>query len=370
MRIGVDAREIQNGVYTGIGRALYDFLEYVDRTADAEVVAFSTRPLPVKFMSRVRNRVIKGPWTLWWDQVELPVAIKQERIDVFYSPYYKVPFLAPCRKVCAVLDLINWKFDGYRQEMSSREKFLHQVVMPWHIHAADAVVTCSQHSYEDIFNAYHPENGKVKVVPLTVSACFKPEIDQKRMLEVRDWFGIPGSYILYVGNFKAHKNVETLIDAFAVLAKEYSHLTLVLAGPKVHGYGRLVNRCLKDGLDGRVVFTDKVIDEETSQLLYAGAEVCVMPSLYEGFGLPPLEAMACGTPVVCSRATSLPEVVGDAAILVDPLSASEMAHAVRGLLRHEDLRRAFVYAGFQQVAKFRAGTVMPRMLDVIRGTGV
>ncbi|MBF0330313.1 MAG: glycosyltransferase family 4 protein [Candidatus Omnitrophica bacterium] len=370
MRIGVDGREIQDGVYTGIGRALYDFLKYADLKADDEVIVFSGKPLPVKFFSRVRNHVMKEWVGFIWDQVQLPVAIKQERIDIFYSPYYKLPLLAPCRKVCAVLDLINFKFDAYRHKMSLADKLLFKFVLPLHMRSADMVVTCSEHARKDIFAAYGFSREKVVVVPLTVSDCFHADIDSRRMLEVREQFGIRGSYILYAGNFKLHKNVETLVDAFADLAKEVGHLSLVLSGPKTHGYAALVKRCLKEGVQDRVIFTDKVLDEEVSQLLYAGAEVCVMPSLYEGFGLPPLEAMACGTPVVCARATSLPEVAEDAAIFVNPFSASEMAQGIRGLMRHEDIRRAFVYAGFQQAAKFRSSVIMPRMFNVIKDAGV
>ncbi len=370
MKIGIDGREIQDGVYTGIGRALYDLLKYMDQSAEDEVVVFSAKPLAFKSFSKVRNHVIGGAVTLWWDQVKLPAAIRQERVDIFYSPYYKVPFSASCRKVCAVLDLINLRFSGYRQKISWAQWLFYQVVLPWHLKAADTVVTSSGHACDDILRTYGLEPAKVKVVPLAVSDCFQPQIDAKRMLEIRNWFAIPGPYIVYVGNFKGHKNVAALIDAFALLVEEYAHLSLVLVGPKAHGYDALVERCLKDGLEGRVIFTGKVVDEEVGQLLYAGAEVCVMPSLYEGFGLPPIEAMACGTPVVCSSATSLPEVVDDAALLVDPSSPLAIAQAVRSLLRHEDIRRAFVDVGLGQAAKFRPDIVMPRMLDAIKGVGV
>ncbi|MFH0754194.1 MAG: glycosyltransferase family 1 protein [Candidatus Omnitrophota bacterium] len=369
MRIGVDGREIENGVYTGIGRSLHDFLKFAGASLEDEVVVFSRKPLPMQFGLRVKNHVMVGGWGWWWDQVQLPLALAWTKVGTYYSPYYKIPLLAGCRKVCSVLDLINLEFEGYAGQMTPLKRFLLKFLMSLYMESADAVITCSQHAREDIVRVFGLSRKRIAVVPLTVSDCFSPAVDAECMRAVRHEFGIHGAYILYVGNFKAHKNVSVLIDAFGVLAHEFVPLKLVLAGPRTHGFRALQARCQRQGLQDRVIFTDKIVDERACQALYAGAEVCVMPSLYEGFGLPSVEAMACGTPVICARATSLPEVAGDAAILVDPASVSEMAMSLKCFLLHDDICADFVKAGLQHVLQYRSGIVMPKMMAAVKGTG-
>ena len=377
MKLGIDAREIQNGVYTGIGRSLLDLLRYTDEllsspagaaTGIEQVVLFSARPLPLTFSAKLTNRVIPSCATWWWDQVRLTAAVRHEKVDVFYSPYYKIPLLAPCRKVAAVLDLIYLWYPPYRQAMPWWRKAYYHSIGRIFAHAADRVMTCSEFSRQDIVRAYGLSGDKITVVPLAVSPCFRPDPDYKDIVAMKKRYKIDGRYILYVGNFKAHKNVETLVHAFHILCEEYSDIQLVLAGPKTDGYQPLVDLSRRVGVLDQVVFTDVIKDEEQTRLLYAGAEVFVMPSLYEGFGLPPVEAMACGAAVVCSRASSLPEAVGDAAVLVDATQAPCIAEAVRGLLRHTGIDQAFVAEGFRRAYALRRDAVMAYWLELLRIT--
>ena len=158
----------------------------------------------------------------------------------------------------------------------------------------------------------------------------------------------------------------SLIQAFGALAREYPDLDLVLVGPKMAGQPSWGNLFRQLGIEGRVIFTGKVADADISRLLYIGAEAFVMPSLYEGFGLPPVEAMACGTPVVCSRATSLPEVTGAAALLVDASRPREITDALRRLLTDKAIKNKCVMEGFLQAKQFNEDVIMPRMREFIR----
>jgi glycosyltransferase involved in cell wall biosynthesis len=369
MKIGIDAREIQGGVYTGIGRALYDFIRYVEKTPGEDtLVLFSAKPLPFSFSDKVQLCVMKEVWTLWWDQVQLASAMARTKVDVLYSPYYKIPLLSRCPKVSAILDLIYLEYPQYRQKLSAFARMYYKIFGPCYAAAARKVHTCSKFSCDDVVRNYGVDPDKIEVVPLAVSSVYCPRelVDTERVTAMKKMFGILHPYVLYTGNFKPHKNVAALIQAFGLLAREYKELDLVLVGPKMSGHLAWVRLCQQIGIEGRVIFTDKVADENVSRLLYIGAEVFVMPSLYEGFGLPPAEAMACGTPVVCSRASSLPEVVGDAAVLVDAARPQEIADGIKRILSDEDFKKERIAQGLRQVEKFREEKVMPRVLELLK----
>ncbi len=370
MKLGIDGREIQDGVHTGIGRALHDLLCYFDAHAgDDTCVVFSAKPLPFAFSAKIVNRVLPQRMTWWWDQIQLSLSITAEGVDVFYSPYYKIPILAPCRKVASVLDLIYLEFPEYRRKLSLFRKLYYAIFGRACAHMAEKVLTCSQFSSRDIQRVYGLPAQRITVIPLGVGREFAPMADAAQIKNIRQSFGIPGRYILYTGNFKPHKNVTALADAFFDLAVEFGDITLVLAGPKQHGYEALHKKFQDAGFAGCVVFTGTVTDTSVGRLLYVGADIFVMPSLYEGFGLPPLEAMACGTAVVCSDAASLPEVVGDSAVMVNAADPRDIARGVRSLLVDDALRRSYVAKGLARAALFANDLVMPQMLACLRSAG-
>jgi len=366
MRLGIDVREIENGVSTGIGRSLYNFLRYVSQSHHNDhVILFSSRPLPFSFGPRIENVVMSEDSRRLWDQVKLPLALRNQMIEVFYSPYYKVPLWTSSRCVSSVLDLIYLRFEPYRKTMSLFATLYYKTFGRMCLNKAVKVLTCSQFSKSDIIGVYGIDRKKIEVIPLSVSAAYRPEADPARLEAVREQFGIRRKFVLYSGNFKAHKNVSALIDAFAQMVK-LEDLELVLVSPKTAGYAEIRGLAEKLGVLGRVIFTDRVTEEETMRALYSAAGLFVMPSLYEGFGLPPIEAMACGTPVVCSNATSLPEVVGDAAVLVDARNPAEIAQAALTVLTDEVLRKGMVREGLLRAAQFSENTISRRLFDVLR----
>jgi glycosyltransferase involved in cell wall biosynthesis len=156
-----------------------------------------------------------------------------------------------------------------------------------------------------------------------------------------------------------------LLKAFSIIVAT-ENLQLVLVAPKTEGYAELCRLAAELGISARLVFTDRITDEGVMKALYSGAEAFVMPSLYEGFGLPPVEAMACGTPVVCSQVTSLPEVVGDAAVLIDATNPDEVARAVITVLKDGVLKKGMVRQGFLRAAEFSENAVSRRMFDFLR----
>lgn len=366
MRLGIDVREIENGVSTGIGRALFNLLRYISATHHNDyLVLFSSKPLPFSFGHRVENHVMIEDSRRLWDQFKLPLVIKNQGIEVFYSPYYKLPLFASAKCVCAVLDLIYLKFPPYRRDMGLLGTSYYKTFGRLFLNKAKKVLTCSQYSKQDIVDVYGIDRKKIEIIPLSVSTLYKPEADVKKIEVVKTSFGIRGRYLLYAGNFKAHKNVPSLLTAFRDVV-EFKDLQLVLVGPKTAGYAQLVRLAQDLGISERVVFTDRITDEGVMRTLYSGAEVFVMPSMYEGFGLPPLEAMACGAPVVCSDATSLPEVVGDAAVLVNALKPDEIARAVSTVMRDDVLKRGLVRQGILRAAQFSENSISRRMFEFFK----
>jgi len=353
MRIGIDVREIENGVYTGIGRPLANFLTWAAKSGDDDqYVLFSTRPVPFPVGGKMENVVVREYCTFYWDQVQLSRAISSQRVDLFYSPYYKIPLSANCRKVSSILDLMYLAFPGYRDELGLAAKLYYRTFGKKFAEEADRILTCSEYSKQDIVRIYGVDAEKIKVIPLSVGDMYRPEPDPGRVEAMKRKLGIDGRYILYMGNFKPHKNVRKIILSFARVSREIAGLKLVLAGPKTHTYSELCALVDQMSLGDRVIFTGTVLEKDSPHLLYSGAEVFVMPSLYEGFGLPPVEAMACGTPAVVSNTTSMPEVVGEAGVLVDPCDVDCIAEAVLLILRDAGLREELRRKGLARAAVF------------------
>lgn len=367
MHLGIDAREIQDGVHTGIGRPLANFLNYFSKLDNRDhCVLFSARKIPINFGARVKNVVIEERFTQYWDQIQLAQAVKKEGIELFYSPYYKLPLFITCKCVCAVLDLMYLIVPEYRRELTPLTKLYYATIGKKCVEKAGRILTCSEHSKRDIVRIYGIDERKIEIIPLSVAHIYRPEPDKNKIESMKAKYGIIGPYILYLGNFKPHKNVKTIISAFHKIAPEFPELKLVLAGPKTHLYSELIALTQKLGLSERIIFTGKVSESDEPHLLYSGAEIFVIPSLYEGFGLPPAEAMACGVPVVASNTTSIPEVVKDAGLLVDPQDADAIAVAIKRVLSDASLKRTLVEKGLKYAQEYEEDRVAKMNYDFFK----
>jgi len=367
MLLGIDAREIENGVFTGIGGPLANFLNYFSQEEnDDACVLFSTKAVPIHFGSKVRNVVIEDCLTFYWDQVKLSKALKEEGIELFYSPYYKIPYFSPCPTVSAVLDLMYLALDEYRQDLGLLKQIYYFTFGRMLAQKADYVWTCSQHSKQDIVKLYGVKPEKITVIPLSIDNHYRLKEGEDAFQKVKTKFGIDARYIYYFGSFKFHKNVKSIIRAFKRVTAEYRDLKLVLAGPKEYCYPQLQTLVNELSLKDKVMFLGKIADKEDARLLYTAAEIFVMPTLYEGFGLPPAEAMACGTPVVTSNSTALPEVAGDAGILVNPYQVDDITQAIRHILQDEKLRERLKRAGPKQAENFYEEKIAKQTYDYFK----
>jgi glycosyltransferase involved in cell wall biosynthesis len=233
--------------------------------------------------------------------------------------------------------------------------------VPHSVAQADAVIAVSEATCRDLTELYGTPPAKIKILYHGVTSNFRPVTDPLQLQEVRQKYGLgQSSFILSLGTVQPRKNYQRLIQALGRVGGE---INLVIAGGKGWGYENILAEVAKQGLQGRVHFPGFVAEADLPAL-YSAATIFVYPSLYEGFGLPVLEAMACGLPVIASDYSSLPEVVGKAGLLVNPGEVEAIAAAIHRLLEDETLRQALSSAGLARAAEFTWARMVSQLVEL------
>ena len=337
MKIAIDTQPTL-GRKTGIGLYTANLLRALRRVAaQHEYVELSWG----------RTEELRTDRRLRWEQWELPRRARAARAQILHLTGFGAPWWRPCPTVLTVHDLIGYLFPANLPPIA---RFYWARWLPFSVRFAGRIIADSEHTRRDLERLLSVDRERIAVIPLAADERFRPIADPAVLADVRDRYDLPASIILYVGTLEPRKGLDTLVNAFAALAGDFPH-ALVIAGKK-GWYTQPLFRQVEDlGLRYRIRFTDYVADEDLP-VLYNLADLFVFPSRYEGFGLPPLEAMACGVPVVSSNAASLPEVVGDAGILVPPDNAGALAAAMRQVLTSEGQRAELGARGLAQAARF------------------
>jgi glycosyltransferase involved in cell wall biosynthesis len=304
---------------------------------------------------------------VWFEQISFPRACLAENVQVAHVPYFGPPYFTANRTVATIHDLIPLVLPGYRGSTLVR---LYTSLAASGARRLAAIITDSESSRQDILRLLRVSPDAVHVVYLGVDSMFKPMTDERELGEVRAKYGLPRDYVLYLGGFDRRKNLTKLFAAYASLgATLTTRFPLVIAGRLPEGDSEFCPhpRALAErvGLEDRVIFTGWVPEAEKPGL-YSGAAVFVFPSLYEGFGLPVLEAMSCGTAVVSSAATSLAEIAGDAALLVDPKDIGALAGAIADLLEDGSKRHELAGRGLERAQLFSWDNTISGTIDVYR----
>ncbi len=275
----------------------------------------------------------------------IPNAVRRHRSDLLHVSYVAPPVVA-CPTVVTVHDL---SYLAYPQSLSARARLILTALVPRSLRRAARVIAVSAFTRQDLVTRYGIPEGRISVVHEAAGPGFRVLDDAGRQ---RLPAGVTEPFVLAVGNLEPRKNLGRLIEAFATVAADPGvTATLVLVGRAKLGSASLAGLVERHGQRNRVVFTG-FVEEEQLVLLYNRAALFIYPSLYEGFGLPPLEAMACGCPVIASNVTAMPEVLGDAALLVDPTSVPAMAEAMRAVLRGDAQALELRARGLRQVARY------------------
>ncbi|MHB0870014.1 MAG: glycosyltransferase family 4 protein [Chloroflexota bacterium] len=361
MRVGINAQLLYlSGSYraAGISRYIHRLLAHLRPMASDvdQLVAFTGRwPLPPELEPTPHFRVRQSPLPTWkppvriaWEQALQPWATVRERLDLLHSTSYVQPLLCPAKSVVTMLDLSFLRMPG---SFNRGNRVYLSTMARLTARRCDRVLTISESTRQDVIHFLGVPGDRVQVTYLGVDPVFRP-VDPDLLARFREERGLPESFLLYVGTLEPRKNAERLVEAYA-RARQSHRIPhkLVLGGAKGWLYERIFARVRELGLEEQVLFTSYIPYDELP-LWYNCADIFIYPSLYEGFGLPPLEAMACGTAVITSSVSSLPEVVGEAAITVNPLDVDALAGAIATVLEDVTLWERLRAEGPRQAARF------------------
>ncbi len=347
VRIGIDARKAADyGIGTHV-RNLVRRLVLLDRSV--EWVLFH-RPGDERLLpTGERVRLVperSGGYSLG-ELTALAARARELRLDLYHAPHYVLPVRLPCPSVVTIHDVIHLTAHEYR----GLPRLYARLMIGRAVRAAARVITVSHASEREILRLFPRLHPRIAVIPNGVEEIFHPRPDGETTAFVAESFGIGSPYLLFVGNPKGHKNLDLLLEGFVKLARRYAALHLLVVGGDERQRRRLARRTRQLGIGGRTRLTGPV-DREALARLYAGAAAFVFPSRHEGFGLPPLEAMACGTPVASSSSASLPEVLGPAAAYFSPESADSLVEAICRILDDPGLRERLVHLGIERARHF------------------
>jgi glycosyltransferase involved in cell wall biosynthesis len=364
MRIALDARKLRDfGIGTYIRNILAE-LTRLDTTTDYIVLC---RPDDVdaarqlKLGPNFRMVAEAAPPYSIREQIRIPMDLVRERVDLVHEPHYVLPPATRCRSVVTIHDCIHLMFPQY---LPNRLAYLYARGSMWTAtRQADRILTVSEASKRDILHFFSIPDEKVRVVHNAIDSRFLAAPDPAALDRVRQRYQLDHPFVLYVGNIKPHKNVERMIAAFGrARIHGPDGLKLLIVGDDLSKYPVLRQAVHKHKLDTRVRFLG-FQPYDTLAIFYRLARAFVFPSLYEGFGLPPLEAMACGTPVVTSNVSSLPEIAGDAALLVDPYDVDAIAEGIERAVTDEALRQRLITSGHARVRQFSWSDSVRRIHD-------
>ena len=370
MRVGIDVRCLMESRYSGISEYTYNLLSHLFRI-DQQNQYFlfynsSKQPRVPRFdFSNVTYREFKYPNRLFNLSLRFLKLTTIDKlvggVDVFITPNFLFTNLSPSvRKIMIVHDLT---FEIYPEFFTAKKRLWHALIGPRQLcEKAQTVVAISQNTRRDIEKIYKINPAKIKVIYQGINDIFFQPITAEQKNTVRQKYGLPDNYIFYLGNLEPRKNVESLLKAFEKTPDQ--SVNLVLAGSQAWKYQAIQKIWQNSSSKKRVKFLGYV-DAVDKPALYSLAKFLVYPSIYEGFGLPPLEAQACGTPVITSFSSSLVEAIGDSGLLIDPNNITELTQVINHLLADDSLRQELASRGFKNAEKFHWEKTAAEILNLI-----
>lgn len=379
MKIGIDGRSLKTS------RAIFRYtknilnnLSLIDKDNEYFLFVEGGEELAnLNYLNLSLNwRLVKAPTKIVFrDHFFFYDFLKRFSLDLFFHPDNTEFLNCLPRSVVTIHDLIPYRFPELSLSANPLKRLRQNLYLNLQKRALNNssrfVITVSENSKNDIIGFLGISSDKIAVIPEAVEPNFRPS-SQNEILEVKNKYRIEGEYLFCHSSFSAYKNLIRLIDAFALIARDFPNLQMVFGGHVSDSdwqgknyYRRLVSKITSFGLSNKVIFTD-FVPEEILPALYSGAKIFVYPSLYEGFGIPILEAQACDLPVVTSRTSSLPEVSGDSALLADPLDMADIAEKISSFLRNENLRLNYVGRGRENVKRFSWQKSARETIEVFR----
>ncbi len=363
MKIGIDIRTLMDAQYSGVSEYVYNLVKnLLEQDKDNEYILFynSFRNVDNRIPKFKGNyKIVKTRYPnkifnfLLQKFLKYPKIDKILGVDVFVAP--NIGFYAlskECKKILTIHDL---SFLRYPEFFSWKRRLWHRVVnVKKQVKQFDKIVAVSENTANDLIDLCGIDEKKVKVIYSGIPDNYELQITNYELEKAKDTYSLPEKFILYLGTIEPRKNIRSIIQAYNKLRDaryEMRDTRLVLAGGKGWKSKNIYSECEKSKYKDDIIFTGYVNNED-KPALYNLAEMFVYPSFYEGFGFPPLESMVCGTPVLTSFSSSLPEIVGDAGIMIDPYNINDLTKAMEELLIDKDLKNSLKEKGFKQSRKF------------------
>lgn len=379
MIIGIDGNEANVSRRVGVSEFAYELLQ---QFANLEIRHFDyTQRKKLKFEIFLKDRPMSdfpnvsenwqykvfGPKKLW-TQLALPahLLLSKSKPDIFFTPSHYAPRFSPCPTVISIMDVA---YAHYPQLFAKKDLYQLEQWTKYSVKKASAIITISEASKRDILKTYTLSEDKVSVVYPGIKPMqgLTPHIYPTQELQRK--FGIKEKYLLFVSTLQPRKNIVRLIEAFSRLKETKDHkLQLVIVGKKGWLYEEILAAPDQFAVSQDVLFLDFVSNDELA-VLYQHAQAFVFPSLYEGFGLPILEAMKYGCPVITSNVSSMPEAGGDAAEYVDPLDVEDITKKIEKVLSDGSLRKEMIAKGKKQIEKFSWEKAGKETLEVLERVG-
>ncbi len=362
IHVAIDCLPLNQKIWTGTHRYIFSFIEALHKlTGDIDFFVFTNQ---VKLIQDVNT---KDTLQLRYARKYLDILLNSDDSEIFHRPCQCLtiidflPFLQQQKSVITILDLIAFNHPEYFLKKSDADEY--RELMPLSIKIADKVIVISEHSKKELITTFNVPEEKIHVIYPGVDKKFSPVNDQSAINDFKEKYDLNNDYILMVGTDYPHKNIENAILAYLSFSKGSNYKPdLALVGPSISSKRRSEISQLIGG-NPHVKIFDYVKDEDIVYF-YNCAQVFLYPSLYEGFGLPILEAMACGIPVIASNSTSIPEVSGDAAILVDATKPSELVNALTNIFSDNARREDLIKKGFKNVKRFNWNDVAIKTVKI------
>lgn len=371
MKIGIDIRCLCEEKYSGISEYTYNLVKHllaIDQENEYYLFynAAKAQRVPKFDGSNVFYKGFKYPNKLFNLGIRFLKITSLDKllggVDVFVTTSFLFTNLSKdCKKVLIIHDL---SFELYPEFFTAKIRLWHNLINPKKISKeSDRIIAISQNTSSDIQKNYQISPEKIDVVYNGINEMYFNEIKEEDLVAVKSKYSLPEKYIFSLGNLEPRKNIESLIRAFENVEDQNVHL--IIAGSQAWKYDSIYNIWQNSKAKDRIKFLGYV-DAKDKPALYNLATVFVYPSIYEGFGLPPIEAMACKTPVISSFTSSLVESVADAGVLIDPNNINDIAQAINKLLNEPDLREELIKKGLEHSKKFNWDDASQKILKIIK----
>lgn len=366
MKIGIDARAANWYRGTGIGTYTYQLINSINKIDNKnKYLLFMPEKsnCQIKFNNNVFLKNISNESSKeFWNEVNIPNILKDNEVDLYHVPQNGIglPKYKNCPFVITLHDIIPYIMPETVGEVYLK---LFSEQIPDIVSICDGIITVSNFSKEDIIKKFNFPEEKIFVTHLAAEDIYKPFDKKISKKIIQENYHINEDYILYVGGFSPRKNIIGLIEAFSkLISKRKNNIKLVIAGKYGKSYIDYKQRSIDLHIENDVIFPGYVSIEHLP-FLYCASTIFVYPSFYEGFGLPPIEAMACGVPVVTSNVTSIPEIVKDAALLIDPRNIDDISYCIEKILEDKSLEEELIKKGFNRASELNWESTAKKTID-------